>query len=117
MISQVFSSLQDIYIYILLKAFPFYCIFMNIFFKKFLCRKNCSPVISSNILTAPGSYDVAKADKKIHESSPAYSLGVKHKETKSVDTPGKDATKIKTDFLFLLFYYTNIIKKIKTQFH
>ena len=37
---------------------------------------------------APGSYDVEKADKKIHESSPAYSLGVKHKEPKADDTPG-----------------------------
>lgn len=37
---------------------------------------------------APGSYDVEKADKKIHESSPAYSLGVKHKEPKQEDIPG-----------------------------
>ena len=37
---------------------------------------------------APGSYDVEKADKKIHESSPAYSLGVKYKEPKPEDIPG-----------------------------
>ena len=37
---------------------------------------------------APGSYDVEKADKKIHESSPAYSLGVKYKEQKPEDIPG-----------------------------
>lgn len=46
------------------------------------------------ILLAPGSYDVEKADKKIHESSPAYSLGVKYKEPKSDDIPG--------NFLFLI---------------
>lgn len=37
---------------------------------------------------APGSYDVEKADKKIHESSPAYSLGKKYKEKKPEDMPG-----------------------------
>lgn len=38
---------------------------------------------------APGSYDVEKADKKIHESSPAFSLGVKYKEPKPEEIPGK----------------------------
>lgn len=37
---------------------------------------------------APGSYDVEKADKKIHESSPAFSLGVKYKEQKPEEIPG-----------------------------
>lgn len=41
------------------------------------------------LITAPGAYDVEKADKKIHESSPAYSLGVKHREPKHEDIPGK----------------------------
>lgn len=48
------------------------------FFKLYFC----------SILLAPGSYDVEKADKKIHESSPAYSLGVKYKEQKPDDIPG-----------------------------
>lgn len=39
--------------------------------------------------SAPGAYDVEKADKKVHESSPAYSLGVKYKEPKPEDLPGK----------------------------
>lgn len=37
---------------------------------------------------APGSYNVEKADKKIHESSPAYSLGKKHKDKKPEQMPG-----------------------------
>lgn len=41
-----------------------------------------------SIFTAPGSYDVDKADKKIHESSPAFSLGVKYKEPKLEELPG-----------------------------
>lgn len=40
-------------------------------------------------ILAPGSYDVDKADKKIHESSPAYSIGTKHREQKPDDIPGK----------------------------
>lgn len=42
-----------------------------------------------SFLSAPGSYNVEKADKKIHGSSPAYSLGSKHKERKPEDMPGK----------------------------
>lgn len=30
-----------------------------------------------------------KADKKVHGSSPAYTLGKKYKEAKTDDTPGK----------------------------
>lgn len=45
--------------------------------------------IHCTLSLAPGSYDVEKADKKVHESSPAYSLGVKHKEVKPEDIPGK----------------------------
>lgn len=46
---------------------------------------------------APGTYDVEKADKKIHESSPAYSLGVKYKEPKLEEIPGNT----------LIFYINN----------
>lgn len=44
---------------------------------------------------APGTYDVEKADRKIHESSPAYSLGVKPKERQPEDIPGKSSYEIK----------------------
>ena len=47
--------------------------------------------------TAPGAYDVDKADKKVHESSPAYSIGVKHKDSKPDDIPGRDILN-KTDY-------------------
>lgn len=52
--------------------------------------------------TAPGSYDVEKADKKIHESSPAFSLGVKYKEPKPEDIPGNTCT-----FSIIVSYYIN----------
>ena len=50
-------------------------------------KKMVNKLVSYSIV-APGSYDVEKADKKIHESSPAYSLGVKYKEPKPEDIPG-----------------------------
>lgn len=70
------------------------------FFKCMIYFKANLEVISMIILTsiwwsftfyfnvAPGSYDVEKADKKIHESSPAFSLGVKYKEPKPEEIPG-----------------------------
>ena len=39
--------------------------------------------------TAPGSYDVEKAEKRVVESSSAYSFGIKYKEQKTDDIPGK----------------------------
>lgn len=42
----------------------------------------------SLLFTAPGAYDVEKADKKIHNTSPAYSLGVKYKEQRPDEIPG-----------------------------
>ena len=41
------------------------------------------------IYAAPGTYDVEKADKKVHESSPAYSIGIKPKDVKTDEVPGK----------------------------
>lgn len=38
--------------------------------------------------TAPGSYDVEKVEKNVHQSSPAYSFGVKYKEQKEENLPG-----------------------------
>lgn len=42
-----------------------------------------------HVYTAPGSYEVEKAEKRIHESSSAYSFGMKYKEQKTDDIPGK----------------------------
>lgn len=47
-----------------------------------------------------------KADKNIHESSPAYSLGVKYKEPKPEDLPGKD------NFQYFSKNYTRDVTKI-----
>lgn len=59
------------------------------------------------IYSAPGSYDVEKADKKIHESSPAFSLGVKYKEPKAEEIPGSVYAFILT---FMLIINNNSIK-------
>lgn len=59
-------------------------------------------------LTAPGSYDVEKADKKVHESSPAFSLGVKYKESKPEDIPGNTYT-----FITIVWNHINAAKLIK----
>lgn len=37
---------------------------------------------------APGSYDVEKVEKTVHQSSPAYSIGKKYKEKRPEDIPG-----------------------------
>lgn len=41
------------------------------------------------LFTAPGSYEIEKAEKRVHESSSAYSFGIKYKEQKTDDIPGK----------------------------
>ncbi len=41
------------------------------------------------MLSAPGSYDVEKVEKTVHQKSPAYSFGVKYKDTQVSETPGK----------------------------
>lgn len=38
---------------------------------------------------APGSYDVEKSEKIIHQSSGAVTFGIKYKEQKLDDFPGK----------------------------
>lgn len=38
--------------------------------------------------TAPGSYDVEKVENTVHQSSPAYSFGVKYKEREQEHLPG-----------------------------
>lgn len=51
-------------------------------------------------ILAPGSYDVEKAEKKIHGSTPAYSLGVKYKESKREISPGKFSFKYTAEIIF-----------------
>ena len=65
---------------------------------------------------APGSYDVEKADKKIHESSPAFSLGVKYKEPKPEEIPGIIFIFSKTNDIFLQTYHYSNIYKIRKYY-
>lgn len=60
-----------------------YLINVGLIFEKFL------ETLFSFSLTAPGSYEVEKAEKTIHQSSSAYSFGSKYKEQKIEDIPGK----------------------------
>lgn len=39
--------------------------------------------------SAPGSYDVEKAERTIHQSSGAISFGIKYKDQKIDNIPGK----------------------------
>lgn len=57
---------------------------------------------------APGSYDVEKADKKIHESSPAFSLGVKYKEPKLEEIPGNAKTTLFKKKLNCYHYFKDL---------
>ena len=41
-------------------------------------------------IIAPGSYEIEKAEKRVHESSSAYSFGIKYKDQKTDDIPGKE---------------------------
>lgn len=41
------------------------------------------------IILAPGTYDVEKAEKVIHQSTGAVTFGIKYKEPKPDDIPGK----------------------------
>lgn len=52
------------------------------------------------IILAPGSYDVEKVENVVHQSSPAFSFGVKYKEHQTENLPGKTLIKIKTLFYF-----------------
>ena len=40
--------------------------------------------------SAPGTYDVEKAEKVIHQSPGAVTFGIKHKEPKPEEIPGKE---------------------------
>lgn len=52
----------------------------------YLCTNN-SKLIHA-YFPAPGSYDVEKVEKTVHQSSPAYSIGKKYKEKRPEDIPG-----------------------------
>ena len=54
------------------------------------------------IVIAPGTYDVEKSEKIIHQSSGAVTFGIKYKEQKPDDIPG--------DFSFVL---SNSVFKIQ----
>lgn len=41
-------------------------------------------------ISAPGSYDVEKAEKITHQSSGAITFGIKYKDQKPEDLPGKN---------------------------
>ena len=40
--------------------------------------------------SAPGSYEVERAEKTIHQSSSAYSFGIKYKEERTENLPGNN---------------------------
>lgn len=52
-------------------------------------------LISFFLQLAPGSYDTEKSMKTILDSSTAYSFGIKYKEPKLDDTPGKEEYLVK----------------------
>lgn len=62
---------------------------------------------------APGSYDVEKAEKMIHQSSGAITFGIKYKDQKPEDIPGEIQKHFQSsnDYYFLHFLFC--IKKIK----
>lgn len=47
--------------------------------------------VSNDFLSilAPGSYDIEKGEKTVHQASPAYSIGKKYKDKKPEDVPGQ----------------------------
>lgn len=42
-----------------------------------------------SLLLAPGSYEVEKSEKNVSQSTSAYSFGLKYKDQKTDDIPGK----------------------------
>lgn len=47
-------------------------------------------IINIFLLPAPGSYDVEKSEKIIHQSSGAITFGIRYKEQKTDEIPGKE---------------------------
>lgn len=58
--------------------------------------------------TAPGSYDIEKAEKRVHESSSAYSFGMKYKEQKTDEIPGK---------IFDIYRISKILLEVLEKFY
>lgn len=60
-------------------------------------------------LKAPGSYDVEKVEKTVHQASPAYSFGVKYKEYKTETLPGNDYLMVLKaviiDYKYYLYFF------------
>lgn len=60
-----------------------------------LCNKFSSKMLTFCFtISAPGSYDVEKSEKIIHQSSGAVTFGIKYKEQKPDDIPGKNCSNI-----------------------
>ena len=74
-------------------------------------------IISALFSIAPGAYDVEKSEKIIHQSSGAITFGIKYKDQKPDDIPGKDEFTILKLELFcsinLKFSEINLIYKTK----
>lgn len=61
---------------------------------------------------APGSYDVEKVEKNVHQTSPAYSFGVKYKDHRQEYSPGNAYFTSSVYFKFLFIWYINICKHL-----
>lgn len=63
---------------------------------------------------APGSYDVEKSEKIVHQSSGAITFGIKYKDQKHDDIPGKsDVPYDFPSFFSKMFKDKNIFKYLK----
>lgn len=59
---------------------------------------------------APGSYDVEKSEKIVHQSSGAITFGIKYKDQKPDDIPGK------SDVLYEAFLFVKNVSGKKQFF-
>lgn len=60
---------------------------MSIIFKSYALKS-----VNIILFAAPGSYDVEKSEKIIHQSSGAITFGIKYKDQKLDDIPGKSVS-------------------------
>ena len=72
--------------YFYLFLISFYLFFTYTTFNFYLFQRNIK--LLCIYFAAPGSYDVEKVEKTVHQSSPAYSFGVKYKEREQEHLPG-----------------------------
>lgn len=75
--------------------------------------KNCY-ICFVLLFLAPGSYDVEKSEKIVHQSSGAITFGIKYKDQKHDDIPGKsDVLYDFPSFCSKMFKDKNIFKYLK----